>query len=79
MSSGSTPLASNVPFTLALYWDLNPETATWDEVFTAAGRYKIQHAYPPGCGAFLVDNETNKMMLELRRVKLAEHELIRHV
>ncbi len=72
MDRGSD-VTSNVPRSLAEYWDIaDPDTATWDDIMTAAARYKINHAYPPGCGAFLVDAETNKMMLKLRRAKLAE-------
>lgn len=56
----------------ALYWDLDPATATQDDVITAAARYKIFHANPPGCGAFLVSEEDNKKMLALRRVKRAQ-------
>jgi hypothetical protein len=63
---------SNVAKSLAEYWDINPETATYDEVSSACARYKIYHAEPPGYWAFMVDSESNKKMVALRRAKLAE-------
>lgn len=63
-----------VPRELALYWDLDPDTAIWEEVVSQAARDILYHAIPhPDVALTLLSKEDNNRRLALYRAKLAEY------